>query len=402
MRRINGHRQRYAWGSPTVLPQFLRTAADGEPWAELWFGAHPLAPATVAPSDLALNEAISADPEGMLGDSVARAFDGALPYLMKLIAPAEPLSLQVHPTREHARECFAAENAAGLPLDSPERNYRDANHKPEMVLALEPFEALCGFRTPRKAASILEGLEAPLAKRMLALLVSQPSAHGMRAAFRMLVAPAMRPEPAEITALANECAARLESHRSPSPRIDRAVALLNEKYPGDPGVAATLLLNPVSLKPGEAMFIPAGALHSYLSGFAVEIMASSDNVLRAGITPKKVDADELLQCVSVTAAPPIRIAPERLSDATSAYFAPIDDFELSTFTSETAGTNGDAVDRTLVGTGPRIVLCIEGPLTLETSAGVDTLERGEAVFIAAAEGPLTVRGQGRLVQASVP
>lgn len=383
MRRINGHRQRYAWGSPTVLPRFLRTAADGEPWAELWFGAHPLAPATVAPSNLALNEAISADPEGMLGDSVARAFDGALPYLMKLIAPAEPLSLQVHPTREHARECFAAENAAGLPLDSPERNYRDANHKPEMVLALEPFEALCGFRTPRKAASILEGLEASLAKRML-------------------VAPAMRPEPSEITVLANECAARLESHRSPSPRIDRAVALLNEKYPGDPGVAATLLLNPVSLKPGEAMFVPAGALHSYLSGFAVEIMASSDNVLRAGITPKKVDADELLQCVSVTAAPPIRIAPERLSDATSAYFAPIDDFELSTFTSETGGANADAVARTLVGTGPRIVLCIEGPLTLETSAGVDTLERGEAVFIAAAEGPLTVRGQGRLVQASVP
>lgn len=214
-----GHRQRYAWGSPTVLPQFLRTVADGEPWAELWFGAHPLAPATVAPSDLALNEAVSADPEGMLGDSVARAFDGALPYLMKLIAPAEPLSLQVHPTREHARECFAAENAAGLPLDSPERNYRDANHKPEMVLALEPFEALCGFRTPRKAASILEGLEAPLAKRMLDLLVAQPSAHGMRAAFRMLVAPAMRPEPSEITVLANECAARLESHRSPSPAL---------------------------------------------------------------------------------------------------------------------------------------------------------------------------------------
>lgn len=147
------------------------------------------------------------------------------------------------------------------------------------------------------------------------------------------------------------------------------------------------------------MFVPAGALHSYLSGFAVEIMASSDNVLRAGITPKKVDADELLQCVSVTAAPPIRIAPERLSDATSAYFAPIDDFELSTFTSE---VRDDPSAQTLVGTGPRIVLCVEGPLTLETSAGVDTLERGEAVFIAASEGQLTVRGQGRLVQASVP
>lgn len=183
------------------------------------------------------------------------------------------------------------------------------------------------------------------------------------------------------------------------PRIDRAVALLNEKYPGDPGVAATLLLNPVSLKPGEAMFVPAGALHSYLSGFAVEIMASSDNVLRAGITPKKVDADELLQCVSVSAAPPIRIAPERLNDATSAYFAPIDDFELSTFTSEAGDTTAA---QTFVGTGPRIVVCLDGPLVLDTSAGSDTLERGEAVFIAAHEGALTVRGHGRLVQASVP
>ncbi|WP_250258485.1 mannose-6-phosphate isomerase, class I [Dermabacter sp. Marseille-Q3180] len=399
MRRLSGHLQRYAWGSPAHLPEFLSVEADGTPWAELWFGAHPLAPATLTASGEALNEAIAHHPESMLGESVTRAFGNALPFLLKLIAPKEPLSLQVHPTREHARECFAAENAAGLALDSPERNYRDANHKPEMVLALEPFEALCGFRTPRKAASILEGLEAPLAKRILALLEAQPSAHGMRAAFRMLVAPTMRPDPRGIVALAEECAARLRARTSPSPRIDRAVALLNEKYPGDPGVAATLLLNPVSLKPGEAMFVPAGALHSYLSGFAVEIMASSDNVLRAGITPKKVDADELLQCVSVSAAPPIRIAPERLNDVTSAYFAPIDDFELSTFTSE-AGDDSSA--QTFVGTGPRIVVCLDGPLTLDTSAGSDTLERGEAVFIAAHEGALTVRGHGRLVQASVP
>lgn len=401
MLRLEGFLQRYAWGSTEALPQFLGRAADGDPWAEVWFGAHPLAPSTVLGSERALDRVIAEEPRRMLGDAVIRTFGSELPFLLKVIAPAQPLSLQVHPTREHARESFAAENAAGLALDSPNRNYRDANHKPEMVLALTPFEALCGFRTPRKAAAILEGLDCPLAERMRLLVREQPTAHGIRAAFRMLISPAMRPRPEEIVALARACEARLDAGVSPSPRIDRAVVALSAKYPGDPGVAVALLLNPVSLQPGEAMFVPAGTIHSYQSGLAVEIMASSDNVLRAGLTPKKVDADELLQCVSVTAAPPIRIAPERLARHTVAYFSPIDDFELTVTTlDDDRGSFLPA--HTVPGGGPRILLCLEGDVIAESSTGRHRLRSGEALFIPAASGEVRLGGSGTLVQASVP
>lgn len=401
MLRIDAFLQQYAWGSQQALPAFLGEVETGEPWAELWFGAHPLAPSSVGGQGL--DAVIAASPRRMLGDAVIRSFGPSLPFLLKLIAPAQPLSLQVHPTREHARESFAAENAAGLALDSPKRNYRDDNHKPEMVLALEPFEALCGFRTPRKATSMLDGLTSPIAQRMRSLLVGQPSAHGMRAAFRMLVSPAMSPEADEITRLAEECAARLASGNSPSPRIDRAVGLLQAQYPGDPGVAAALLLNPVSLQPGEAMFVPAGAIHSYMSGLAVEIMASSDNVLRAGLTPKKVDADELLQCVSVNAAPPIRIAPERLGESTVAYFAPIDDFELSMTTIEgTAETARFQPTVPVPGLGPRIVLCLDGDFVVQSTTGRRRVTQGQAVFVPAEAESISVGGYGRVIQASVP
>lgn len=422
MWKIDPSIRHYTWGSAQVLPDFLGRAADGRPWAEAWFGAHPLGTATLE-DGTGLDHAIARDPAGMLGEGVARAHDGALPYLLKVIAMAEPLSLQVHPTREHAGESFAAENAAGLAVDSPHRNYRDANHKPELLVALERCEALCGFRTPRKAHTMLEGLTSPLARRMLAILEDQPTAHGMRAAFRMLVHPALSPAPEEVSTLARECHARLEAGRAPSPRIYGAVSLLESKYPGDPGVAAALLLNPVTLQPGEAMYVPAGALHSYLSGVAVEVMASSDNVLRAGLTSKKVDAEELLHCVSVTAAPPIRIGPERLTPTTTAYFAPIDDFELSvTLTSggmsgtastgmglrgpgsREAGLPGSSPSSRvpLPGSGPRIVLCLEGRVNVHGVAASLVLTRGEAAFVTAADGPLTLEGQGRLVQASVP
>lgn len=401
MLRIEGFIQNYAWGSPHAIPDFLSQEATGEPWAELWLGAHPLAPSHVKVRERGLDAVIEAEPRRMLGDPVLRAFGSRLPFLLKIIAPAQPLSLQVHPTREHAAESFAAENAAGLAIDSPARNYRDANHKPEMVLALEPFEALCGFRTPRKAAAMLEGLSSTLATRMRALILEQPTAHGIRAAFRMLVSPTMAPPEHEIVELAEECAVRLAEGRSPSVRIDRSVAMLHSKYPGDAGVAAALLLNPVSLQPGEAMFVPAGAIHSYLSGLAVEIMASSDNVLRAGLTPKKVDANELLQCVSVNAAPPIRVAPEHLSDHTLAYFAPIDDFELSvTRLDEAKASFHPHVE--VPGSGPRILLCLDGDFIAETNTGRHRAAQGDALFVPADAGGLRVGGYGSLIQASVP
>ncbi|GAB2537684.1 mannose-6-phosphate isomerase, class I [Brachybacterium huguangmaarense] len=403
MWEIDGHVQHYAWGAADALPAFLGRDADERPWAEIWFGAHPLGSAVVADTGAPLGAVIAAEPRRMLGEPIVRAASSAarLPYLLKVIAPARPLSLQVHPTREHAAESFAAENAAGLALDSPLRNYRDDNHKPELVVALERFEALCGFRTPRRAAAILGGLGTPLTDRLHELLVARPSAQGMRAAFRTLVSPSMRPGPDVVAAVAAACAEREARGASPSPRIDRIVAHLQREYPGDPGVVAALLLNPVTLRPGEAMFVPAGAIHAYLSGFAVEIMAASDNVLRAGLTPKKVDADEMLQCVSVAAAPPLRVAPERLTDTTVAYYAPIDDFELSMVTLDD-GPGAFQPRHAIPGWGPRILLGLDGDVLVESETGRRRLARGRALFVPADAGALRIGGSGRVVQASVP
>jgi len=341
---------------------------------------------------------IAADPKAALGPDVVARFGTTLPYLLKIIAAERPLSLQVHPDIEQARRGYAAEEATGIPVDASHRNYRDRNHKPELVYALTPFEALCGFRAPRRAAQLLKGLDAPLAKRLHGLLTAQPSAEGIRAAFTQLLEPGTRPDPAEVRAVAQACAARMAGG-SPWPHADRMLGLLAEAYPGDPGVVTSLLLNAVTLQPGEAMFIPAGGVHAYLEGMAVEIMASSDNVLRAGLTPKHVDVDELLRNVDYVAAPPVRVAPEFFHRATRVYAAPVDDFELSVTTVE------DDLVHPLPGRGPRILLCLDGELIIVSSDGAGagiTLGKGESLFAPASDGVLTARGRGIVVQADVP
>jgi len=195
--------------------------------------------------------------------------------------------------------------------------------------------------------------------------------------------------------IAEACAARL-ADGSPSPHADRSVVLLANAYPGDPGVVTSLLLNAVTLEPGEAMFVPAGGVHAYLRGTAVEIMASSDNVLRAGLTPKHVDVAELLGLVDYVAAPRIRIA-HVVHGATTVFHAPVDDFELSV-----TAVNDNLVHQ-LPGLGPRILLCLNGELTVASSGdGNITLRKGESLFASASDGGLTARGRGTVVQADVP
>jgi len=397
---LTGRRQAYDWGSPTAIPALLGTPADGHPWAEYWLGTHPAAPSTIAGSTTSLAEAIAADPRANLGDVVLARFGPTLPFLLKLIAPARPLSLQVHPGLERAREQFAAEEAAGIALDSARRNYRDPNHKPELLYALTDFEAVCGFRSPRRAAEIMAGLGTPVTDRIAALLLAKPTANGMRAAFRSLLAEHLAPGPDVVERVARACAARRAGGASPSPRTDAIVERLNRHHPGDPGVLAALLLNPVSLRPGEAIYVPPGDVHAYMSGLGVEIMAASDNVLRAGLTSKQVDVDEMLACISGAAAPPMRIAGEHVSPQTQVFYAPVDDFELSITT-----LGGDVAEVWVPGTGPRILLCLEGESSARTDADggeTTTLGPGDAVFVSAGEGRLYVRGRGRLVQATVP
>lgn len=396
MERLTGAAQHYDWGSTSAIPEMLGQEPDGAPWAELWFGAHP-AGRTLISGDGALADLLDSAPARLLGDDVVRRFGPQLPYLLKLIAPAKPLSLQVHPSLAQAAEGYALENEAGVALDNPARNYKDSNHKPEMVLALTRYEAVAGFRAPRRAAEVLGELSSPLARQMRRTLRLNPTRFGIRQAFTDLVSAGSRPSPDEVTELVAEIAERREAGLSPSPRVDANVIAMDEAFPGDPGVAASLLLNPVTLQPGEALFVPAGSVHAYISGVGVEIMASSDNVLRAGLTAKHVDVPEMLACVDYVAAPPVRPAPEYLSRATRAYYAPVDDFELLVTTVVPADGRID-----VAGHGPRIVLAVEGTTTITTPAGRERLERGEAVFVGADERTLTVEGEGTVVQADVP
>ncbi|WP_298460458.1 mannose-6-phosphate isomerase, class I [uncultured Cellulomonas sp.] len=386
----------YAWGSPTAIPGLLGLPVDGSPVAELWFGAHPSSPALVEAAEHPdLAALIASDPSAMLGDDVRARFGDCLPYLLKLIAPAQPLSLQVHPHVDRARAGFDAEERAGIPVDAPHRSYRDRNHKPELVYALTPFEALCGFRAPRRAAELFAGLASPLADKLHGVLRADPSPAGVRAAFTSLLDPADRPSAQDVAELVEACRERLAAG-STSPRADATVLTLAAAYPGDPGVVAALLLNPVSLQPGEALFVPAGGVHAYLGGLGVEVMANSDNVLRAGLTAKHVDVDELLECVDYVAAPPIRTAPEVFHGATRVFYAPVDDFELSITDLDDDGVHP------LPGRGPRVLLCLDGVVTVSSAGHSVRLERGGSVFVPAAEGSLTACGAGTLVQADVP
>ena len=396
MKRLEPARQQYAWGSTAAIPALLGVADDGAPWAEAWYGSHPAGPARVAGGDV-LSTLIEAEPERLLGEDIIWRFGRRLPFLLKLIAPEQPLSLQVHPSQAQAAEGYALEEEAGIALDHPSRNYKDTNHKPEMVLALTRFQAVAGFRAPRRAVEVLAGLDSVLARRMRRTLRLNPTRYGIRQVFSDVVSASTRPTPEEISDLVAEIAARFEAGTSPSLRVDSNVLKMAVTFPGDPGIAAALLLNPVTLQPGEALFVPAGSVHAYISGLGVEVMASSDNVLRAGLTAKHIDVPEMLACVDYVAAPPVRPAPEYLSRATRAYYAPVDDFELMV-------TTVVAADGRLPvpGRGPRILLAVEGAMTLVTQADTQTLAQGEAVFVGADAHRLSVVGEGTLVQADVP
>ncbi len=395
MERLTGSRHGYAWGSTSIIPELLGEEPGEHPLAELWFGAHANGPSPLA-SGASLGELIEDDPETVLGPSVVAAFGPRLPYLVKLIAPASPLSLQVHPSIDQAREGFAREERIGVPRDAAGRSYPDDNHKPEMVYALQTFEALAGFRTPRRAMELLSGLDSALAWDLFGDLRADPTAHGIEAAFTRLLDPATRPGAALVDETVAECARRLADGASPSVRSDTIVAQLAAAFPGDPGVIASLLMNPVTLRPGEALFTPAGGVHCYLSGLGVEVMASSDNVLRAGLSAKHVDIDGVLATVDWVAAPPVRIGPERVTEDVEVFYAPVDDFALAVATVE-----GGKLAR-LRGRGPRIVLGVEG-VTQVSHAGAELdLRPGEAVFVPDSGEQIVVRGDGRIVQASVP
>ncbi|MFH8929452.1 mannose-6-phosphate isomerase, class I [Streptomyces pristinaespiralis] len=361
----------YAWGSTTAIPELLGVAPTGEPQAEMWMGAHPGAPSRVTrggEAERALSDVIAAAPERELGDAAVAKFGPRLPFLLKLLAAASPLSLQVHPDLAQARDGYGAEERAGVPIDAPHRNYKDANHKPELICALTPFDGLCGFRAPAAAAELIAGLEVDSLKPYVDLLHARPE----DAALREVLTAVLTADPQEMAACVAEAAAaaeRLGGAYAPYAEIAR-------HYPGDPGVIAAMLLNHIRLQPGEALFLGAGVPHAYLDGLGVEIMANSDNVLRCGLTPKHVDVPELLRIVRFEATEPAVLRPEASPSGEEVYEAPIDEFRLSRYV-----LAPDAEPRDVTASTPQILLCTAGGVT----AGELRLGPGESAFVPAGE-----------------
>ncbi|MGN9795862.1 mannose-6-phosphate isomerase, class I [Streptomyces sp. OZ13] len=361
----------YAWGSTTAIPELLGVAPTGEPQAEMWMGAHPGAPSRVTrggEADQPLSDVVAAAPERELGEAAVAKFGPRLPFLLKLLAAAAPLSLQVHPDLAQARDGYGAEENAGVPVDAPHRNYKDANHKPELICALTPFDGLCGFRAPAAAAELLAGLEVDSLKPYVDLL----HAHPEDAALREVLTAVLTADPQEMAATVAEAAAaaeRLGGAYAPYAEIAR-------HYPGDPGVIAAMLLNHIQLQPGEALFLGAGVPHAYLDGLGVEIMANSDNVLRCGLTPKHVDVPELLRIVRFEASEPAVLRPEASPSGEEVYETPIDEFRLSRFV-----LAPDAEPRDVTASTPQILLCTAGGVT----AGQLRLGPGESAFVPAGE-----------------
>jgi mannose-6-phosphate isomerase len=381
MDRLDNTIRPYAWGSPTAIPQLLGVEPTGEPQAEMWMGAHPGAPSRTGRGTLV--EVVGADPEKELGPAAVAKFGPRLPFLLKLLAAGAPLSLQVHPDLAQAKEGYADEERRGIPVDAPHRNYKDANHKPELICALTEFDGLCGFRDPLRAAGLLDDLGVDSLKPYVDLL----HAHPEDAALREVLTAILTADPEEMAHTVAEAASactRLGGAYAP-------YADIAHHYPGDPGVIAAMLLNHVRLQPGEALFLGAGVPHAYLSGLGVEIMANSDNVLRCGLTPKHVDVPELLRIVRFEAGGPGVLRPEASPDGEEVYETPIDEFRLSRYVLPEGGAVHDLTRAT-----PQILLCTAGSVR----AGEHELSPCQSVFVPAGE-KAEVSGTGTLFRATI-
>ena len=413
MHRLDNPVRHYAWGSRSHIPKLTRLPLADGPVAEMWFGAHPAAPSRVD-GRRGLDELIEDDPAASLGQPVADSFGSRLPFLMKLLAAAEPLSLQVHPTSERARIRYAEQNAAGIPLDAAERSYRDASHKPELVHALTRFEGMAGFRDVEKTAEILRRLGLPwrtaVADRLARSTTPFQTLRDVVTGMLAERGPELQRRLQELKEAARTAESR--SHRPgsrmrppevaqdsvdrESVRVFGQTSALVDRYPDDPGVLVTLLLNHVVLAAGESMFIDAGVIHAYTSGFGLEIMAASDNVLRAGLTPKHVDIAELLDITNFTPIPPPRWAGVPLADVEGMLLAPpVEEFELVVARLEPGRPLQDAAR-------PMIVLCLDGEVRVSAGTGSEMLSRGEAVFVAAGDGSSRTSGTGRVAVARAP
>ena len=382
MIRVDNTPRDYAWGSLTDIAELRGLAPTGSPQAELWLGTHPGSPTQIVnPAEAAGASTIS--------ELLSSRGEEPLPYLLKVLAAAHPLSIQAHPSPEQAREGYARENAAGIALDAPHRNYRDDAHKPELIYALsDTFEALCGFREIDLTIAELETLAAANAQACsptsaLAEFTAQLVDRG-DGAIRWALD----------WALTGDNAAALVAEISVAGKLvkDSLLTELAQDYPGDPGIVVALLLNRVTLTRGQALYLPAGNMHAYIRGLGIELMAASDNVLRGGLTSKHVDVPELLSVVSDLVVPVPMLTPTHVGAGIELFTPDVPDFVLA----HVLVTPGMSSSEQISLTRHAIVTCTAGNVTLTGLESSIELAQGQNAFISAEEGHISFSGEGEL------
>ena len=389
--------QEYAWGSCTAIAELMGQTSPAErPQAELWMGAHPRAPSLVATENgwESLVDLIQAHPMDILGRGVAEKFDGKLPYLFKVLAAAEPLSIQAHPGAADARTGYTREETRGIPFDAFERNYKDPYHKPECLCALTPFWGLCGFRNLSETTTLLHRLCPESLGELFDLMEKNTQDSGIQVFFKTI----MNMDPRKQAGIVDEAVRHAQAVKHERPEYDWVVRL-HHAYPSDIGVIFPILLNLVHLQPGQAMFLGQGELHAYLGGVGIELMANSDNVLRGGLTPKHVDVTELMRILSFKEKAVDILLPRNLEQHAGVYRTPAREFELSVITLDSGDTYEGQIDR-----GVEILLCTSGEHRIAERDDTNSLAlgKGASVLIPAAVPGYSIQGKGVIYRAAVP
>ena len=381
MHRLRNGVKNYDWGSPNAIPAFLGGDTSTTPIAEVWIGTHPLSPSA----------AVNEDGTELPLTEIA----GDLPFMVKLLAADRPLSLQVHPSRALAEAGFEREEAEGVPLDAPHRVYKDRNHKPEMVYALSTFDSLIGFRKTAEILRVLGPIGSQLSERLVADLRADPGFAGIVRRVEYLLSGEVDVD--QVHELIDACR-RLSAMGMDVKRAYATVDEIAEHYPDDVGVVISLMLNRMTLQPGEAAYLETGVMHAHLSGLCLEVMANSDNVLRAGLTTKHIDRAGLVACLDDGMARIARVTPDFVVD--TEIFSPAH-VEFALAVSQISPAAPDGVD--LVRADGSLLICTGGEVIVSTDAGDKlTLSRGESLYLSAEDRGAVVEGLGEVAHAYLP
>lgn len=381
--------QDYAWGSRTSINQLFDIAnPDNKPQAEIWMGAHPNGCSKITENDEVqlLSDFINLDKTGILTQGTDVQF-GELPYLFKVLAAESALSIQVHPSKEQAEIGFEKEEQAGIPRNAANRNYKDPNHKPELVYALTPYQAMNGFRELNDIVALFNEINLPAIQTVVDAYRSDVTPEGLQVLFSSLLSLEGESKEQAVSQLMSYAVANTHNE------LFALIVELSELYPGDIGLFAPLMLNVITLQPREAMYLDACTPHAYLKGTGLEIMANSDNVLRAGLTPKYIDVEELVKCTIFKTKPADTLLAAPVDqDGGLFYPVPVDDFKFAVFE--------DINALTLRTNSAEILLALDAEATLTHQSGEKVIfSKGESVFIPAYAGKYQLTSKGRVARA---